>query len=93
MTALVCKNPDTSTEKTLKESVASPESSTDRHAWYRLGSDVVVEDVECGRQAGDVASDVGHASDGGSLEAVSRDRVTKLLDGVVRDDELVAVGI
>ena len=32
VTALVCKNPDTSAEKTLKESVASPESSTNRHA-------------------------------------------------------------
>jgi len=93
MAALVCKNPDTSTEKTLKESVASPESRTNRHAWYRLGSDIVVEDVECGRQAGNVASDVGQASDGGPLEAVSRDRIAELLDSVVRNDELVAVRV
>lgn len=50
-----------------------------------------MEDVECGSQAGDVASDVGHASDGRPLEAMSRDRITKLLDGVVRNDEFVAV--
>lgn len=46
VTTFMCENPDTRTEKSLEESVQSPESKTQRVVRYVERSNEVVEDVE-----------------------------------------------
>lgn len=48
---------------------------------------------ECGSDADNVTGDVVETGGSRALEAVGRDGLTNLLDGVVGDFELVAVGI
>lgn len=93
VTTLVGDNPKTSTEQTLENGVESPEASSDRGRRNVLGSNKVVCEEEGSSDADNVASDVVEASGSRTLEAVSRDSFTDLLDGVVGDLELVAVGV
>lgn len=91
MAALVGKNPQTSAEEALQDSVQGPKTSAERHVGDRLGSHVVVEHVEGSGERGEVAGDVAQTTHGRALEAVLGDGIAQLLNGVVGDLELVAV--
>lgn len=52
-----------------------------------------MEDVEGGSERSNIAGDVGEATKTGTLEAVLGNSIAELLDGVVGDLELVAVGV
>ena len=93
VTTLVGKNPDTGTEKTLENGVECPETSSEGHVWNSLGGDIVVEDVEGDGQACNVSGDVVETGSGRALEAVCRNGISYLLDGVVWNLEFVAVAI
>lgn len=93
VTALVGNDPETGAEEALKEGVDAPEDGSNGHEGDVLGSNEVIPHIECGGQAGHVAEDVCPASDGGALEAVLRDGIADVLDGVVGWGELVAIGI
>lgn len=58
-----------------------------------LWRDKVVEEVECGGEAGHVAEDIAHALDTITLEAVLGDGVADVLDGVIWDLKRVAVRV
>lgn len=88
---LVSKDPEASTEKTLHDSVGSPEHHS---RWVRrnvFGCAEGVEEVEGGCQRNDIACNIVKASCGGAFEAVLRNGVAELLDGEVGQLELVAV--
>lgn len=93
VTALVGKNPKTGTDKTLDDSVESPESPTHRVRGNVLGCDERVEEAERGNQGENVTEDIVETSDSGTLEAVLGNGISDILDGIVRDLELVAVSI
>jgi len=93
VTALVGENPETSAKETLQEGVESPQTSSHGLGSDGLGSDEVVEDVKGGGEEGDVAGDIVKTGGGGTLEAVLGDSIVNLLDCVVWDLELVAVGV
>lgn len=93
MTALVGNDPDTGSEKTLENSVHTPEESSHRSGGNVLGSDIVVPDGKGGGEANQVAEDVAVSLEGRSLEAVPGDGVVDVLDGEIRRSELVAVGV
>ena len=91
--ALVGNNPDTGSEKTLKNGVHAPEESSHRSGGDVLGGDKVVPDAESGGKADEIAEDVGVSFQGRSLEAVLGDSIVDVLDGEIRGSELVAVGV
>jgi hypothetical protein len=93
VTTLVCNNPKTGTEQALEDGVEGPETSSNGGGGNVLGSNKVVSKSESGSEADNVAGNVVETGGSGALEAVSRDSITDLLDGVVGDLELVAVGI
>lgn len=93
VTALVGQNPHTGTDKTLHNGVQGPEGHTGREEGNGLGGHVVVEDVEDGAEESHVPEDIVQTGSGGAVEAVGRDSITDLLDRVVRNLELVAIGI
>lgn len=93
MTALVCQNPNTSTDQTLNDGVKSPQDDAHRHGWHRLGGYIVVEDIEDGRKDGEVLEDIVQTLDGRALVAVGRDGIPDLLDGVIGNLELVTIGV
>lgn len=91
VTALVGQHPDTSAEKTLEDSVHSPEASSGGGRGDVLGGHEVVPDGEgCGEQS-EVAKDVTVSPEGGALEAVLGNGIVYVLDGEVGRSELVAV--
>lgn len=90
---LVGQDPETGSEQALHKGVSGPKSSPDGGRGNVFGSHVVVEQVEGGGQRGNVASNVGEATSTGTLEAVLGDGIADVLDGVVRDLELVAVRV
>lgn len=93
VTALVSQNPDTGTEETLENGVQPPQSKPQRVGRHVLGGHKVLEDIEDGGEGDHIPDHIGQTSDGGALEAVSRDSITDLLDGVVGDLKLVAIGV
>lgn len=93
VTTLVCENPKTGTKQTLEDSVECPETSSDRCRGDVLGRYKCVEDVESGSKRHNVASNVVETSCGGPFEAVGGDSITDLLDSVVWNVELVAIGV
>lgn len=58
VTALVCQNPDTSGKKTLHYSVETPQHGTNWHPWDVLRGNKVVEEVEGGRETGEISSNI-----------------------------------
>ena len=91
MAALVSHDPQPSAEETLQDSVSSPEHGAEGHRGDRLGGHVVVEQVEGSGEQGDVAGNVAQTTKGGAFEAVLGNGIAQLLDGVVGDNEFVAV--
>lgn len=93
MTALVGQNPDTGTVQTLNDGIEPPQQNT---GWVRgdgLGSDIVVEDIEDGGKDRDIPEDIVQAGHGGAVEAVGGNGIADVLDGVIGDLELIAIGI
>lgn len=93
MSALVGEHPNTGSEETLHHGVKTPKRSTDWSLGYVLGGHVCVEDVEGRAQENQIAENVVESLGGRSFEAVLRNGLVDILDGVVRDSELVAIGI
>lgn len=93
VTALVGKDPETGSEKTLQEGINTPKDDAGGLGSDVLGSDVVVEDVEGGSEVEAVAGDVAQRANVGALVAVLGDRVADVLDGEIWDLELIAVGV
>jgi len=93
VTALVGKNPETGTDKTLDDGVESPESPASTVRGNVLGSDKLVEEVESADKSDNVTGDVVEASGSGTLEAVLGDSIADILDGVVGDLELFSVSV
>lgn len=93
VTTLVSQNPDTGTEETLKNSVQAPQGKPERVRRHVFGGHKVLKDIEDGGDDDNIPGHIGQTLDGGALEAVSRDSITNLLDGVVGDFELVAIGV
>jgi hypothetical protein len=93
VTALVGKNPETGTDETLDDSVESPQTPTDTIGGNVLGSDKFVEEVESADESDNVTGNVVEASGSRALEAVLRNGIADVVDGVVGDGELVAVSI
>lgn len=91
MTAFVGKNPDTGGDHALDDGVRSPESKASGIRGDVLGRDKVVPDGEDGSEVQDVASNICQRLDSGAFEAVSRDSITNLLDGIVGDLEFVSI--
>ena len=91
--ALVGQDPDTGSEETLDDGVQSPEDDAGRQQRNGLRGDIVVEEVEDGGENAHVTEDIVQAGGRGTVEAVSRDGITDLLDGEVGDLELVAIGV
>lgn len=91
VTTLMSQNPDTSSEQALNEGiekVCDESQFLGRNQW-----DVLVSEVESGSNVDEIADNVGHGPDVGSLKAVSWDSITDLLDGEIWDLELVSVGV
>jgi len=93
VTALVGKNPETSTEKTLDDGIQCPQCRADWRGGNVLGSNKFVEQEECGCQTGDIPSHVAQPSQSRSLEAVLGNGISNVINSEVGQLELVAVGI
>lgn len=91
--ALVGKDPDAGAEEALHDGVQAPEGEAERVRGDVLWCHKVVEEVECGGEAGHVAEDIAHALDAITLEAVLGDGVADVLDGEIWDLEGVAVRV
>lgn len=91
--ALVGKNPETGTDKTLDDGVESPQTPTDAVRGNVLGSDKLVEEVESADQGDDVTGNVVEAGGSRTLKAVLGNGVSDVVDGVVGHLELVAVSV
>ena len=93
VTALVSQHPKTGTDETLDNGVHGPETRSDGVRRDSLWRHKVVEEIEGGGEAGDVSGDIVEAGRGRPLEAVRRDGISDLLDGVVGHLELVSIPI
>ena len=93
VTTLVSQNPDTGAEETLKNGVQPPQSKPERVRRHVFGGHKVLKDIEDGGDDDDIPGHIGQTLDGGALEAVGRDSIPNLLNGVVGDLELVAIGV
>lgn len=93
VTALVSQNPDTGTEQTLHDGVKSPQHDSCRLVRDGLRGHVVVEDIEDGREPEDIPEDIIQAGESFALIAMGGNGITDLLDGIIRDLELVAIGV
>lgn len=91
VTTLMRHHPDTGAEHTLKHSIQGPQHHSQRQRRDGLRGHIGVEEVEGAYYTGKVARDIAQTSDGRTLEAVARNGITKLLDGIVWNLELVAV--
>lgn len=91
VTTLMRHHPDTGTEQTLKHSIYGPQHRSHRQRRNGLGGHIVVEEVESDCYASNVARDIGQTGDSRTLEAVRRNGITELLDGIIWNLELVAV--
>jgi hypothetical protein len=93
VTALVCKNPETSAKEALDYSIYSPQRSSN---WCRRDAfrgNELVEQVENDSKAGDIPSNIAQPSQSRPLEAVLGNCISNIVDSVVWNLEFVAVGI
>lgn len=93
MTTFMSKNPQTSTEETLNESVCSPETSSNGNIWDIFRSEVSVREVECHSKRHDIPSNIVQTSCSGSFEAVFWDGFVNVTDCVIGNLKLVAITI
>ena len=93
VTTLVGHNPQTGTEETLHECIASPQSGS---YWCRrnvLRCDEAVGEVEDGAKRKHVSGDIVQTCSSRSLEAVLGNSFVDVTNGVVWDVEFIAVRI
>ena len=93
MSALMSQDPEARTDHSLYDGVDSPQDTTDRCRGDILGRQEGMEEVEDGCEGYEVSGDIVKATSSGTFEAMGGDGVADLLDGEVRDLELVAIGI
>jgi len=93
VTTLVGNDPQTGAEQALEDGVEGPKTSSNGSRGNVLGSNKVVCEGESGSEADNVAGNVVETGSSRALETVSRDSITDLLDGVVGNLELVAIGV
>lgn len=93
MTALVCKNPQTSTKQSLNNGVNRPQNCTHRCRGNVLRSNKTIEDVESRGKRGNVPEHVVETCEAGSFETVLGNSITDIVDRIVWQLELVAVCI
>ena len=93
VTTLVGQNPQAGADETLHDGIQGPEGHAGRQEGDSLGGEIIVENVEDGSQNGQVTEDIVQTGGGGTVEAVSGNSVADLLDRIIRDLELVAIGI
>lgn len=93
VTTLMGDDPETGTEKTLKNGVYGPQTSAGGGGWDVFGGHEVVPNAESGGQEDNVAEDISVSLESRALKAVLRDGIVDVLDGKVGDLELVAVGV
>src|SRR5699024_4795846 len=86
-------DPDTGTKETLDDGVQTPQCNPSWREGHSLGGYKVVKEVEDGCKGHHIRGHIGQASDSGTLEAMGWDGIPNLLDGEVRDLELVPVGV
>jgi hypothetical protein len=91
--ALVGQHPQTGAEEALDHGVQCPQSGARRGVGNVLGRDEAVEEDEGDGQTGNITGDVGETTQARALEAVLGDGIADIVDGVVGQLELVAVGI
>ena len=91
--ALVGQHPQAGAEEALDHGVQGPEGGAGGRPGDVIGGDEVVEEGKGEGQAGDVTGDVGQAAQAGALEAVLGDGIADVVDRVVGQLELVAVGV
>ncbi len=93
VTALVGKNPETSSEQTLNDGVQYPQCRTKWCERNVLWGDEFVEEEKGGRKTGNIPSHVAQPPQSRSLEAVLWNSISNVIDGEVWQLELVSVGI
>lgn len=93
VTALVGKDPETSTKETLHEGVEAPKDEADWVGGDCLGGDEVVEEGKGSGEASHVAQDVSQTEEAVTFEAVLGDGISDILDGVVGNLKGVAISI
>lgn len=93
MTALVSQNPQAGAEKTLNKGIDEPQGGAGWGERHILWCDELVEEGKGDAYAGNITEHVEEAPCARALEAVLRDRIAEVVDGVVGDLELVAVGV
>lgn len=93
MTALVGQNPDTGTVQTLDDGIEPPQQNTRRVRGNGLGSDIVVEDIKDRGKDRDISEDIVQAGHGGAIETVGGNGIADVLDRVIGNLELIAIGI
>ena len=93
MTTFVSQNPETGTEETLDKSVHGPQESADGGRGNVFGRHIVVEDVEGDGQRGKISGNISQSSSRRTLKTVCGNCIADLVDGIVWNLELVAIGI
>ncbi len=93
MATLVSEDPKTRCEQALKECIDCPQQATSELGGNVFRSQEKVEEGEDGGEKGDIAGHIRQTARPGTLQAMSRDGVTDLLDGEVWQMELISVCI
>lgn len=93
MATFVGNHPEPSAEKSLHGCVQAPKGETCSLVGDIVGGDIVVEDVEGCAEADHIAQNICPATQSRTFEAMLRNGITNVLDGIVRRGEAVAVRI
>lgn len=93
MTTFVCQYPHSSCCQPLGKGVKRPQAGSERGEGDCFQSDTVMKEIEGGRKDEEVTSNICQAADGRSFKTMGWYGVTNLLNGVVRQCELVAVRV
>lgn len=93
VTALVGKDPETSTKETLHEGVKAPKNEADWVGGDSLGGDKVVEECKGSGEASHVPQDVSQTEEAITFEAVLGNGISNILDGVVGNLKGVAISV
>lgn len=91
MSALMCQNPEASTEKTLHECVEKPEAGSYRCGWDILWRHEAIEEVKGSGQRDHIPSDIVEARGTGSFKAMFGNGLVDIIDGIVRNFERVPI--
>ena len=93
MATFVSQNPQTSSEQALDKTIKAPEGIADSFAWNCFWRYIVVEYVEGNGQAEYVPKNIAKAPQARTFEAMSRDRISDVLDSKVWNFEFIPIGV